>query len=55
MDETGAVFGGYGITAFPTTYMIDRDGNLFGYVPGMITRSVMEQIVQQTLDGSSRS
>ena len=33
----------------------DRDGNLFGYVPGMITRSVMEQIVQQTLDGSSRS
>ena len=55
MDETGAVFGGYGITAFPTTYMIDRDGNLFGYVPGMLTRSVMEQIVQQTLDGSSRS
>lgn len=55
MDETGAVFNGYGITAFPTTYMIDREGNLFGYVPGMITRSVMEQIVQQTLDGSSRS
>ena len=55
MDETGAVFNGYGITAFPTTYMIDRDGNLFGYVPGMLTRSVMEQIVQQTLDGSSRS
>lgn len=55
MDETGAVFNGYGVTAFPTTYMIDRDGNLFGYVPGMLTRSVMEQIVQQTLDGSSRS
>lgn len=51
MDTTGEVFAAYGIRAFPTTFMIDRDGNLFGYVESMLTRDIMDSIVQQTLDG----
>lgn len=51
MDETGSVFRTYGISAFPTTFMIDADGNLFGYVQGMLTREIMDDIVQQTLSG----
>ena len=35
MDTTGEVFQGYGVTSFPTTFMIDRDGNVFGYITGM--------------------
>lgn len=51
MDTTGEVFSAYGITAFPTTFMIDKDGNVFGYVRGGITRDIMDSIVQQTLSG----
>lgn len=51
MDTTGQVFAEYGISAFPTTFMIDKDGNLFGYVTGMLTEDMMNSIVQQTMDG----
>ena len=51
MDTTGEVFSAYGITAFPTTFMIDKDGNIFGYARGGLTRDIMDSIVQQTLSG----
>lgn len=51
MDTTGEVFAQYGISSFPTTFMIDREGNLFGYVTGMLSTDMMESIVQQTLSG----
>lgn len=51
MDITGEVFYSYGISAFPTTFMIGADGNVFGYVPGALTGDMMESIVQQTIDG----
>ena len=31
MDTTGEIFSAYGITSFPTTFMIDRDGNVDVY------------------------
>lgn len=51
MDTTGEVFMNYGITAFPTTFMIDRDGNVYGYVSGALTRDIMDSIIQQTMEG----
>ena len=51
MDTTGEMFSAYGITAFPTTFMIDKDGNIFGYARGGLTRAIMDSIVQQTLSG----
>lgn len=48
-DDTGTVFGDYAIRAFPTTFMIDRDGNIFGYVSGSLSKEMMENIVVQTL------
>ena len=51
MDTSAELAAVYGISAYPTTYMIDRDGNLFGYVTGAIDGSMMESIVQQTLAG----
>lgn len=53
MDETGEVFAAYGIRAFPTTFMIDADGNVFGYVASALTGENMESIVQQTMAGQS--
>ena len=49
-DETGELFDNYGISAFPTTFMIDANGNVYGYVSGMLTADMMESIVQQTME-----
>lgn len=51
-DETGELFKEYGITAFPTTFMIDKEGNVLGYVPGMMTKEMMKNIIDQTLQSS---
>lgn len=54
MDEDSSVFYQYGIAAFPTTFMIDTDGNVFGYVQGAISMEDMESIVQQTMTGERK-
>lgn len=51
MDTTGDVLMNYGISAFPTTFMIDSDGNLFGYLQGSMTREIMDSIIDQTVTG----
>ena len=51
MDESGEMFDQYGISAFPTTFMIDRDGNVYGYVPGQMTEDIMRSVIEQTLNG----
>lgn len=51
MDTTGGIFSAYGVRAFPTTFMIDKDGNIFGYVQGGVSRAVMDSIIEQTMTG----
>lgn len=51
MDTSGELFQAYGVSALPTTYMIDRDGNIFGYVSGMLSMDMMENIIEQTMTG----
>lgn len=53
MDESAEMFTQYGISAFPTTFMIDQDGNVYGYVPGQMTEEIMRSIIDQTLNGST--
>ena len=50
MDTTGEIFSSYGISSYPTTFMIDRDGNVFGYVSGMLIQDVIESIIKQTME-----
>ena len=54
MDDTGALFYQYGISAYPTTFMIDPEGNVFGYVQGAVSREIMDDIIQQTMTGQRR-
>lgn len=49
MDHFGFLSSQYGIRAFPTTFMVDRDGNIYGYVESALTGDMMESIVQQTM------
>ncbi len=51
MDTDASLMYKYYITAFPTTFMIDRDGNVFGYVPGSMSKDIMEDIIRQTSEG----
>lgn len=51
MDDLGLYSSQYGIRAYPTTFMIDKDGNVYGYVEGALTGEIMENIVQQTMEG----
>lgn len=51
MDTTGEFFATYGISAFPTTFMIDVEGNVYGYVSGAITEDMMRSIISQTQEG----
>lgn len=49
-DESGDVFSAYGVNSFPTTFMIDKEGNVFGYVNGAMSLSMMKDIIKQTQD-----
>ena len=33
--------------------MIDKDGNIHGYAPGMLTKDTMKNIIQQTIDSKN--
>ena len=50
MDEEAGTAYSYYISAFPTTFMIDAEGNIFGYVTGAISEDFMRQIIDQTLE-----
>ncbi len=51
MDTDAELFEAYGIYSFPTTYMIDREGNVFGYASGQLSMDMMHSIIEQTLKG----
>lgn len=51
MDTTGEVFISYGVNAFPTTFMITREGEVFGYASGQLNEATMKSIVEQTMSG----
>ena len=48
MDETGEVFQQYGVSAFPTTFLITAEGKVYGYATGTLTRSTLDSFIAQT-------
>ena len=49
-DESGDVFGKYYIRSLPTTFMIDKDGKVYGYVSGALSKDQMKSIINQTIE-----
>lgn len=49
-DESGEIFSIYGISSLPTTFLIDKEGNIIGYAPGMLTKDIMKSVIEQALD-----
>ncbi len=54
MDTTGELFMKYGISSYPTTFMIDKEGNVFGYVSGQLSEDMMKSIIRQTIEGKRK-
>ena len=53
MNEDASLFYSYGISSFPTTFMSDKNGNVYGYIMGAQSREVFDDIIQQTMDGAN--
>ena len=51
-ESAGEVLSQYNISAFPTTFMIDPNGNIYGYAPGMLNKDMMRSIVEDTLNST---
>lgn len=51
MDEDHSLFQQYGINAFPTTFMIDETGAIYGYVSSALSKDAMKSIIGQTKNG----
>lgn len=49
MDTTGNVLLQYYVTAFPTTFMIDKEGRTIGYATGALTKDIFKNIITQAL------
>ncbi|MCR5639752.1 MAG: redoxin family protein [Lachnospiraceae bacterium] len=47
MDEGASLQLPYYITSFPTTFIINEDGNVLGYIPGGMTKEIMEDVIEQ--------
>lgn len=50
MDTTGQVLATYGVQGFPVTLFVTRDSELYTYVPGMVDKETLHDLLQQTLD-----
>lgn len=46
MDKDGALAYQYGISAFPTTFIIDKDGYVTQYVPGAMDKETMKTLIE---------
>lgn len=51
IDKTGEIFTDYNINSYPTTFMIDKNGKIYGYTVGALSKDIMKQIIKQTLEG----
>ncbi len=48
-DASGDLFSDYQISAFPTTFIIDKNGNITGYAQGALTKDIMVNAVEDAL------
>ncbi len=45
-DEGGSQIYQYGISSFPSTFIIDKDGYITKYVPGAMNKETMKNLIE---------
>jgi len=51
LDEDGTVAQTYGISGFPNTFIINKDGTVYGYIPGATDRNTLEKVIDKVKKG----
>ena len=51
LDQDGSVSQTYGVTGFPTTFIINKDGSLYTYIPGLTNKETLLQILDKIKKG----
>ncbi|MEN8077272.1 cytochrome c biogenesis protein/redoxin [Clostridioides difficile] len=46
LDEGGEMVYQYGINAFPTTFIIDKEGYITKYIPGAMSKETMKNVIE---------
>lgn len=46
-DEKGSLMQGYGMNAFPSTLIIDKDGYITRYIPGAMNKETMKMLIEE--------
>ncbi len=46
LDENGAMVYQYGINAFPSTFIINKEGYITKYIPGAMTKETMKTLIE---------
>ena len=49
IDENSEVMRKYFIQAFPTSFVIDKEGNVYGYVMGGLSKEQIKQVIEEVL------
>ena len=48
-DASGSTYGPYGLTGFPETFFVNRDGKIVGYVSGELTEQDLTENIRRAL------
>lgn len=51
LDQDGSVTQTYGISGFPTTFIINKDGTLYTYIPGATNKETLTGILSKIKKG----
>lgn len=51
MDEDGAIASTYGVSGYPTTFIINPDGSLYTYIPGKTDIDILHKLLDMVRNG----
>lgn len=51
MDEDGAISSTYGVSGYPTTFIINPDGSLYTYIPGKTDIDMLHKLLDMVRNG----
>lgn len=53
LDQDGSVTQTYGVMGFPTTFIINKDGTLYTYIPQMTNKATLVKIIEEIKKGET--
>jgi len=51
LDSDGSISQTYGVEGYPTTFVINKDGSLYTYIPGLTNKATLNEILDKIKRG----